>query len=126
MARKARQSDAGPQGTTITLAPPAYVIREQTGLGLPNGRQLIQAIGGVLVGAGVSAALISLAGVNRWVPALLTASLGALGVATSPIGTFASEASMGMTAASAAWIWFDLTHQFRAADEVFWRRRAAA
>jgi len=118
----ARQSQAPqPKPVTVTLVPPAHVVRQQAGLGLPNARQLLQAIGGVLIGAGVSATLISFARDNRWVPALLTGSLGALGVATSPIGTFISEAAMGMTAASAAWMWFDLTHQFTGAGEVFWR-----
>jgi hypothetical protein len=111
-----------PQPVSVPLVPPAHIIRQQAGLGLPVGRNLVEAIGGALLGAAVTGVLISFTGPNRWVPALATGMLGALGTMTSPIGTFISEASMGMLGASVGWMFFDLTRgPSTMASAAFWQ-----
>jgi len=97
---------------SVSLSPPAYQVRQQAGLSLPNAAQLAEALVGVLGGAAISAVFITLLPpTNKWAAALLTGSLGALLAATSPIGTIAEEAGMGAFAASASWIYFDLAGQ---------------
>ena len=122
------QYGRGGEAVTVQLSPPAHQVRRQAGLGLPNAGQILEGTGGVLLGAAAAAALISLSRTNRWLPALMTGSLGLLGAVTSPIGTFISEASMGMAATATGWIIFDLTHSFgsspnpSAGQAVFWER----
>jgi len=99
---------------TVQLSPPAYQVRQQAGLGMPNGRQLAEAMAGVIGGAIASAFFITAMNSPsaKWVGAILTGGLGAIMAATSPIGTFAEEAGFGAAALSAGWMYFDATAQF--------------
>ena len=101
-----------PRAVSVPLSPPSYVVRQQAGLALPNGRQLFEALFGVLGGAVVSAVFITvMPGESKWVGAFLTGALGGVLAATSPIGTFAEEIGMGALAASGSWMYFDVTGQ---------------
>lgn len=99
---------------SVQLSPPAYRIRQQAGLGLPSGRQLSEALFGVIAGAALSAVFITALNSKgqSWVGALLTGTLGGVLASTSPIGTFAQEIGMGALATSAGWAYFDVTGQF--------------
>lgn len=113
----ARKSDSGTRtgrSVSVQLSPPAYQIRQQAGLGMPNGRQLAEAMTGVIGGAILSAFFITAMNSPsaKWVGALLTGGLGAVMAATSPIGTFAEEVGLGAAAVSTGWMYFDATAQF--------------
>ena len=57
-ARKRQTEPKGPKAQMVQLSPPAYSIRRQAGLALPNGRQMLEAVSGVLGGALLGAVLI--------------------------------------------------------------------
>lgn len=120
--RSKSQSQSGARigkPVTVQLSPPAYAIRQQAGLGLPTGRQLLESVAGVLAGAAISAVFITaLRNTNPLLGALTTGGLGIVLSTTSPIGTIPQELGMGALATSAAWVYFDATGQFSAPNAV--------
>jgi tetrahydromethanopterin S-methyltransferase subunit E len=99
--------------TEVQLTPPTHVIRRKAGLGVPGTRDVVEACAGAVAGASASALFIgSMTGPARFVGAMITGALGAVFAATSPIGTIPSEVGMGMFAASATYMYFELAHQF--------------
>jgi hypothetical protein len=105
----ARQTEA----PTVTLTPPANVIRRQAGLGVPSARDVAEATFGVLAGAAITATFVTLVpGPAKWVAALATGALGVILTSASPLGTIPEELGMGALAAAASWIFFDVTGQY--------------
>lgn len=99
---------------TIVLAPPAWVIRQQAGLGVPGARGLIQAAAGAMTGAAASAVFIGALGDPgaRFVGALITGALGTYFAAVSPLGTIPREIGLGMVATSFSHMYYALFRQY--------------
>lgn len=96
---------------SIPLVPPAYVVREQTQLGLPkNLRSIAEATAGGLAGAVLAATIITVmpSPAAKWLGALLGLGTGTILAATSPLGTIPQEMGVGSLALSGGWMWFDL------------------
>lgn len=106
------QAQATPK---VVLAPPAWVVRQQAGLGIPGARGLIQAAGGAMTGAAASAIFIGALGDPgaRFVGALITGALGAYFAAVSPLGTIPREIGLGMVATSASHMYYALAGQYK-------------
>lgn len=129
--RMAASSRSASAPESVTLTPPPHVIRRQAGLGVPSGMDIFEAVAGALAGAAVSAVLITAvpSQSGKLVAAVLTGGLGVLLAATSPLGTIPSEIGMGSTAASGAYLYFDVTGQVGAqtpstAATAIWRPAA--
>jgi len=115
MATKAQAKAQGARAQTVSvpIAPPAYAVRQQTGLSLPtNPKALMEGLGGAALGAGTTALLITILPPDRkWIGAIVAGLFGGIGVLTSPIGTWMQEASGAAFASSAFYFFLDLTGQ---------------
>jgi hypothetical protein len=95
---------------TVTLGPPAYVVREKAHLGLPTPAEAVYAAAGGLLGAGVAAIVILAmpSPAAKWLGAALDVVAGGLFAAASPLGTIPQEMGVGALALAGGWMWFDL------------------
>jgi hypothetical protein len=89
---------------SVPLAPPAYTVRQQAGLGVPTVRGLLEAVAGYALGAGATATVIAvLPAGNKFIGAGLGLLIGGLLVATSPIGTLAQDTGAGAFISGLTW-----------------------
>lgn len=105
---------------TITLGPPAYVVREKAHLGIPSVSEAVYAAAGGLMGATVAAAVILAmpSPAAKWMGALLDIGAGSIFAAASPLGTIPQEMGVGALALSGGWMWFDLLGAIRGQSSV--------
>ena len=97
---------------TVTLAPPAYAVRQAAGLGIPTPGGLLQSLLGVGLGAvGGGVMIAAFPQPAKFTGALVAFMFGGLAATTSPIGTFAQEFGAGMLSGSATWLVLDATGQ---------------
>lgn len=105
-----------PRPIAVPLTPPAYIVREQTGLGLPTSlRSVAEATAGGLSGAVLAATIITVmpSPATKWIGALLGLGTGTILAATSPLGTIPQEMGVGSLALSGGWMWFDVLGAMR-------------
>jgi len=97
----------------VPISPPAYAVREQTGLTLPKSPgKIFEGLGGAALGAGTTALLITILPPDRkWIGAIVSGLFGGIGVLTSPIGTWMQEASGAAFASATFYFFLDLTGQ---------------
>jgi len=113
MATKAQSKGTQVQTVSVPIAPPAYAVRQQTGLSLPTQPgKILEGLGGAALGAGTTALLITILPPDRkWIGAIVAGLFGGIGVLTSPIGTWMQEASGAAFASSAFYFFLSLTGQ---------------
>jgi len=111
--RKAQEKGTRVQTVSVPISPPAYAVRQQTGLTLPtNPKALMEGLGGATLGAGTTALLITILPPDRkWIGAIVSGLFGGIGVLTSPIGTWMQEASGAAFASATFYFFLDLTGQ---------------
>lgn len=100
---------------TIILAPPAWAVRREAGLGVPSPPNIMQAVVGTVAGAGASAMFIGAMGSPeaRFVGAVIAGALGTYFAAVSPLATIPHEIGLGMVCTSASHLYYALTKQYR-------------
>ncbi len=106
-------SGYGGQPVAISVSPPAYVIRQQAGLGLPTSpNRIFEALGGTLIGAGITAALTALMPANEQIfGPIVSGALGTVAAVASPIGTWPQEMGGGAMSSAAFALFLKLTNQ---------------
>lgn len=100
---------------TVIIAPPAWAVRQQAGLGVPGARGFFQAVTGTIAGAGAAAIFIGALGEPnaRFVGALITGAIGAYFAAVSPVATIPHEIGLGMTCTSFSHLYYSLAKQYK-------------
>jgi len=103
------------QQAQVTLAPPAWAIRQQAGLGVPGPSAIFQAVIGTVAGAAASAIFIGFLGSPeaRFVGAVITGAMGTYFAAVSPLATIPHEIGLGMVCTSASHMYYALTKQYK-------------
>jgi len=104
------------QQAQVTLAPPAWAVRQQAGLGMPlSPAAILQAVIGTMAGATASAIFIGFLGSPeaRFVGAVISGALGTYFAAVSPLATIPHEIGLGMVCTSASHMYYALTKQYK-------------
>ena len=105
--KKSTKGAGGAQPVAVPVPPPAYQARPGT---IPVitlgdlGKAVLTAGAGAVV---TSIFITSLSGGSKFVGAFISAGLGILFTATSPVGTITSELGIGMLSSSAGWFVFE-------------------
>jgi len=99
----------------VELAPPAWAVRQQAGLGVPGARGIGQAVFGTVSGSAATAIFIGALGSPdaRYVGAMISGAIGTYFAAVSPIGTIPREIGLGMAATAASHLYYALAGQYR-------------
>ncbi len=88
----------------VPISPPSHVIRQQTGTGLPRAGGWVQGLTGAAVGAAIPSIMIGfMPSDKKWLGALISIGVGALGTVTSPFGTFIYDVSLASFAGGVVW-----------------------
>lgn len=112
-----KPTTGNPHPVTVQVSPPAYAVRQQAGLQMPNLTQMGQAVIGPVVGAGVAAGIISFLPPERRIFGAVGGLLiGGIAAATSPIGTIPQEMGIGALSLSVGWFWWEVAGAFGAAQ----------